>query len=130
MEPTSKPQPVQPELQAFFVFLSRYGDKILALLPLAFLIWVVVQYAVVVPYLDQWELVPLLEKTYHGELTFHDLWAQHNEHRLIFPQIIMLLLALPTALGHSRSNRTGPIVFGLGCGLLYLGFRRISAHKL
>ena len=34
--------------------------------------------------------------------------------------IIMLLLALPTALGHSRSNRTGPIVFGLGCGLLYL----------
>ena len=34
--------------------------------------------------------------------------------------IIMLLLALPTALGHSRSNRTGPILFGLGCGLLYL----------
>ena len=34
--------------------------------------------------------------------------------------IIMLLLAMPTALGHSRSNRTGPIVFGLGCGLLYL----------
>jgi lipopolysaccharide export system permease protein len=34
--------------------------------------------------------------------------------------IIMLLLALPTALGHSRSNRTGPIIFGLGCGLLYL----------
>ncbi len=34
--------------------------------------------------------------------------------------IIMLLLALPTALGHARSNRTGPVMFGLGCGLLYL----------
>ncbi|MEO9212327.1 MAG: LptF/LptG family permease, partial [Caulobacteraceae bacterium] len=34
--------------------------------------------------------------------------------------IIMLLLALPTALGHSRSNRTAPVLFGLGCGLLYL----------
>ncbi len=34
--------------------------------------------------------------------------------------IIMLLLALPTALGHTRSNRTGPVIFGLGCGLLYL----------
>ena len=44
-------------------FLSRHGDKILALVPLAFLIWVVAQYAVAVPYLDQWELVPLLEKT-------------------------------------------------------------------
>jgi len=34
--------------------------------------------------------------------------------------IIMLLLALPTALGHTRSNRTAPIIFGLGCGLFYL----------
>jgi lipopolysaccharide export system permease protein len=34
--------------------------------------------------------------------------------------IIMLLLALPTALGNTRSNRTAPIIFGLGCGLLYL----------
>jgi lipopolysaccharide export system permease protein len=34
--------------------------------------------------------------------------------------IIMLLLAMPTAMGHSRSNRTGPIIFALGCGLLYL----------
>lgn len=34
--------------------------------------------------------------------------------------IIMLLLALPAALGYARSNRTGPVIFGLGCGLLYL----------
>ncbi|MEO7026883.1 MAG: LptF/LptG family permease, partial [Caulobacteraceae bacterium] len=34
--------------------------------------------------------------------------------------IIMLLLALPTALGYPRSNRTAPLIFGLGCGLLYL----------
>lgn len=34
--------------------------------------------------------------------------------------LIMLLLALPTALGHTRSNRTLPIIFGLGCGLFYL----------
>ena len=34
--------------------------------------------------------------------------------------IIMLLLALPAALGHARSNRTLPVIFGLGCGLLYL----------
>jgi lipopolysaccharide export system permease protein len=34
--------------------------------------------------------------------------------------LIMLLLALPTALGHARSNRTAPVVFGLGAGLLYL----------
>lgn len=34
--------------------------------------------------------------------------------------IIMLLLAMPLALGHPRSSRTRPIIFALGCGLLYL----------
>jgi len=34
--------------------------------------------------------------------------------------IIMLLLALPTALGHARSNRTIPVILGLCFGLLYL----------
>lgn len=34
--------------------------------------------------------------------------------------IIMLLLALPAALGHARSNRTLPALYGIGCGLLYL----------
>jgi len=76
-----------------FVFLSRHGPLVLALVPLAFLLCVVARYAVPVPYWDQWEFVPLLEKTYHGQLTFHDLWAQHNEHRILFPRIIMLALA-------------------------------------
>ena len=34
--------------------------------------------------------------------------------------IIMLLLALPTALGHPRSNRSIPVILGLCFGLLYL----------
>jgi lipopolysaccharide export system permease protein len=34
--------------------------------------------------------------------------------------IFMLLLALPTALGHARSNRSIPVILGLCFGLLYL----------
>ena len=34
--------------------------------------------------------------------------------------IIMLLLSLPTALGHARSNRSIPVILGLCFGLLYL----------
>lgn len=37
-----------------------------------------------------------------------------------FAPLIMLLLALPASLGYPRSNKTAPVVFGLGCGLLYL----------
>jgi hypothetical protein len=53
----------------------------------------VAKYRVDVPEWDQWALVPLLEKSFQGTLTPHDLWAQHNEHRLVFPKLIMILLA-------------------------------------
>ncbi len=50
-------------------------------------------YEVDVPVWDQWTLVPLLEKSFNGTLGLGDLWAQHNEHRLIFPRLIMIVLA-------------------------------------
>ena len=90
------PTPSRPDRSAIShlsSFLSRHGAKILTLAPLVFVIWIVVRYAVDVPFWDQWELVPLLEKSYHSEVTLHDLWAQHNEHRQLFPWMIMLLLA-------------------------------------
>ena len=112
-----------------FLFLSRHGDKILALIPLVFLIWVVAQYAVNVPFVDQWELVPLLEKTYQGDLTFHDLWAQHNEHRLIFPRIIMLLLARLTH-WNIRYELAVNIILALGIFAVFIRQVKITERKL
>ena len=62
-------------------------------LPLVFTFFFVYKYGITIPYLDQWELVPLLEKVHNHTLTLADLWKQHNEHRIIFPEILMLLLA-------------------------------------
>jgi len=50
-------------------------------------------FGVNVVFWDQWELVTLIEKMYTGHITFMDLFAQHNEHRILFPRIIMLALA-------------------------------------
>lgn len=63
------------------------------LAPFVFICSVVLRYAVNVPISDDWELVVLLEKDRSGSLSFADLWAQHNEHRLVLPQLVMLLLA-------------------------------------
>ena len=63
------------------------------MVPFAYLLYAVVKYAVAVPCLDQWDLVPLLDKMYRGELTSGDLWEQNNEHRIFFPKLIMLGLA-------------------------------------
>ncbi len=66
---------------------------LLALLPFLFQFDVVKICKVDVPFGDQWDFVPLLAKSYASPVTIGDLFAQHNEHRLFFPRIAMLLLA-------------------------------------
>lgn len=53
----------------------------------------IASYGINLPYWDEWELVPYLEKLYSGHLGLGDLWTQHNEHRILFPRILLLSLA-------------------------------------
>lgn len=64
-----------------------------AILPPLYLLWMVLTRTVDVPFADQWALLPLLDRSYQGTLTLRELWAQHNEHRLLFPRLMMLVLA-------------------------------------
>ena len=43
------------------------------------------------PIWDEWAFVPLLARFETGQLTFSDLWAQHNEHRPVVSRILYLL---------------------------------------
>ncbi len=63
------------------------------ILPLILVFFFVCKFGVTIPYWDQWELVPLLEKIHNHTLTLADVWAQHNEHRIFFPEMVMLILA-------------------------------------
>lgn len=62
----------------------------LTALPLGVLIALICYYAVDIPAWDEWEIVTLVDKFYSGTLTFRDIFAQHNEHRIILGKIIML----------------------------------------
>lgn len=66
---------------------------VLAAAPLVVVLNAVVRFAVDVPYWDQWELVPLLERQAAGQLGWAELWAWHNEHRIFLPRLVMLGLA-------------------------------------
>lgn len=77
--------------------LGGYWPHALALAPFVFLLVVVFSFAVDVPFYDHWDFVPFLSRSFEGELSFGDFWAQHNEHRLIFPRLIMLALARASA---------------------------------
>ncbi|WP_224248618.1 hypothetical protein [Hyalangium gracile] len=89
-----------------------------AFLPLNF----VYRFGVNVPFWDQWEFVPLLVSFHEGHLTLAELTAQHNEHRLFFPRLIMLGLAALT-----RYNALAEMYLNVGL-LLALGAVLLQAH--
>lgn len=61
-----------------------------------YILVMVCQYGSPVPYWDQWEFVPTLEKMHAHQLTLADIWQQHNEHRIFFPRLVMVSLAAAT----------------------------------
>lgn len=62
------------------------------LMPLALLVLVVTSTWVRVPHYDQWVFAHQLAR-HSGEVGLDELWEQHNEHRVLFPKILMLLVA-------------------------------------
>jgi hypothetical protein len=49
--------------------------------------------ALVFPYWDEWRFAEILQKFHAGQAGFADFWSQHNEHRILFPRLVMLALA-------------------------------------
>lgn len=77
---------------------SRYRTWVVlsVLIPFLIVVGFVVKYGVNVPVTDQYALIPLFQKIDHHTLSFADVWQQHNEHRVFFPNIWLLTLATIT----------------------------------
>jgi len=58
--------------------------------PILIDLFFIYKYGVNCVYADQWEIVPLFDKLYSGTISFTDLFAQHNEHRILLPRLVML----------------------------------------
>src|SRR5208282_5123507 len=61
-----------------------------ALLPL----FLILHYGVDFHFLDEWspEIAGIFVKAHLHHLTFHDIFAQHNEHRLAIPRLFLLAI--------------------------------------
>ena len=62
-------------------------------MPIVAYFWFIHQYAVNVVYQDQWADIGLLGHWYQGTLNLSDLWASHGDHRMLFPNLIVIALA-------------------------------------
>lgn len=58
--------------------------------PAIFTLSLVARYGVDIPYADEWTFAPLLVKAHTHALTFSDFFEQHNEHRYIFPKLLLV----------------------------------------
>lgn len=72
---------------------------LIALFPAIFTLSLVTKYGVDIGYADEWTFAPLFSKAHALTLTFADLFEQHNEHRYVFPKLLLILL---TWLGHGN----------------------------
>ncbi len=64
--------------------------------PAAIVLCLVLSYGVNIPYADQWDFIGYLTLLESGRLRVADLFSLHNEHRMVFPKLVMLMLAHAT----------------------------------
>jgi hypothetical protein len=75
-----------------FSRLGQYFGLSVAILPACLIVVLITKYSVDVPYWDQWNLTLFFEKLSRGTLSLADLFAQQNEYRQFFPNLIFVAL--------------------------------------
>lgn len=92
------------------------------------LVWCFFHFAVDVPVWDQWGIIYLFDEYYAGNIDFSDFYKPHNEHRLLFPKMIMLGLGVLTK--YNVLYEMGLSVLLACCILGLLMFHVASRHAI
>ncbi len=92
-------------------------------LPVAGYFWFLHRYSVNVILGDPWDDINVINHSYTDLFDWSSLWAQHNENRIFFPNLIVLVLAYTTHYNVQVEEYLGAIMLTASTALL------ISAHK-
>jgi len=98
----------------------------LYLIPVLLLIGFVANFSVNVPVDDEWRLASLFEKIAQGNVSFKDFWALHSNHRIVFPKIIIAVLAFA-----SRWNINYQLCLSIGlAGITFIAMYKLSSMQV
>jgi hypothetical protein len=106
------------------------GLLVLMALPPIIYFWFIWEYGVSVPYQDDWALVPLLRLLDQGHLTLVQLWAQHLQNRVLFPNLLMLGLLKLTHFNTKVEMFFGAALLVVALLALLAAQRRASSRPL
>ena len=93
----------------------------LAGVPVLSIVFLILRYAVPIPLLDDWEMVPIVTNAHEHHLTFSQLFEQQQEARTFFPKLLFLLFSV----GRYWDSRVAMIFSVLLCSLVGLGIYRL-----
>ena len=88
--------------------------------------WMLWDYAVNVVVGDQWDDVAVIGRSYHHLFDWSSLWAQHNETRIFFPNLIVLALSRTTHFDVRTEEFLSALMLVVAVTLLILIHKRRS----
>jgi hypothetical protein len=123
-EPRQTPAAIKPAGSR-----GKWGWLIVLSLPAMVTGLLIQRYGVDIPYWDQWNgFCQLLDKRELGTLRFADFYALHNEHRILFPRLIMYVLATLTH-WNVRAELLVVWLLGVTCALSVWRMARVTGWK-
>ena len=90
-------------------------------IPVVAYFWFVHRYGVNAIWLDQWDDINVI-----GHPTLGNLWALHNENRIFFPNLIVLVLASTTHFNIHTEEYVSGVMLVAAVGLIILAHKRRS----
>ncbi len=95
-------------------------------LPIFAYFWFLHSYSLNVISRDQWDDVGLISHSYNGTLSLGTLWAPHNENRIFFPNLIVLLLSRLTHFNIVFEEYLSGVMLVVATGLIIYAHKRRS----
>ena len=102
----------------------------LSLFPIALYFWYINAFGVDVVFWDEWNLIPMIHHFFLGSLTVTDLWEQHNENRMLIPNLYFLLLANVAHFDTKIGMFVGAFFLIISFALLFVIYRKYSPDRI
>ncbi len=88
----------------------------------------VIHYSIDAIYWDEWGDVPIIHAALHSQLTFRALWTQHNENRMLLPNLVVIASALVHSYNSKAIILLGALIF-VASYIVFLAVVRIYLRR-
>ena len=91
-------------------------------------LYMIISFGINVPFWDEWDFVPTLNSFFNGDPSWiYQIFVQHNEHRIFFPNLIFLANSILTSWNLVIEMYLGWILVGITLIPIYLLLKNLDS---